>query len=57
MISAIGERCPEKINGNAYKDVNYTDHGRPNTHKVPHTHIIEIGNKIVRKKGARPYAH
>ena len=27
------------------------------TYKVPHTHIIEIGNKIDRKKGARPYAH
>lgn len=44
-------------NGNAYKDVDYTDHGRPDTHKVPHTHIIEIGNKIDRKKGAKPYAH
>ena len=44
-------------NGNAYKDVDYTDHGRPDTHKVPHTHIIEIGNKIDRKKGARPHAY
>ena len=44
-------------NGNAYKDVDYTDHGRPDTHKVPQTHIIEIGNKIDRKKGARSHAH
>lgn len=43
--------------GNAYKDVDYTDHGRPDTHKVPHTHIIEIGNKIDRKKGTKPHAH
>ncbi|MCQ2741854.1 MAG: hypothetical protein MJ239_00940 [Bacilli bacterium] len=40
-------------NGNAYKDVDYTDHGRPDTHKVPHTHIIEIGEIIDRTKGAR----
>lgn len=40
-------------NGNAYKDVDYTDHGRPDIHKVPHTHIIEIGEIIDRKKGAR----
>ncbi len=38
-------------NGNAYKDVDYTDHGAPNSHKVPHTHIIEINEKIDRKKG------
>lgn len=44
-------------NGNAYKDVDYTDHGRPDTHKVPHTHIIEIGTIIDRKKGARPHAY
>ena len=44
-------------NGNAYKDVDYTDHGRPDTHKVPHTHIIEIGEIIDRKKGAKSYAH
>lgn len=43
--------------GNAYKDVDYTDHDRPDTHKVPHTHIIEIGNIIDRKKGAKPYGH
>lgn len=35
--------------GNAYKDVDYTDHGRPDIHKVPHTRIIEIGNIINRK--------
>ncbi len=44
-------------NGNAYKDVDYTDHGRPDRHKVPHTHIIEIGNNINRKKGVLPYAN
>ncbi len=44
-------------NGNAYKDVDYTDHGRPDRHKVPHTHIIEIGNDIDRKKGVLPYAN
>src|SRR5574344_498976 len=39
-------------NGNAYKDIDYTDHGAPNTHRVPHTHdIIIIDNKIIRKKG------
>lgn len=38
-------------NGNAYKDIDYTDHGFPKTHKVPHVHIIEIGNEIERKKG------
>lgn len=43
--------------GNAYKDVDYTDHGRPDRHKVPHTHIIEIGNNIDRKKGVLPYAN
>lgn len=44
-------------NGNAYKDVDYTDHGRPDRHKIPHTHIIEIGNIIDRKKGVLPYAN
>ena len=44
-------------NGNAYKDVDYTDHGRPDRHKVPHTHIIEIGNIIDRKKGVLLYAY
>lgn len=44
-------------NGNAYKDVDYTDHGRPETHKIPHTHIIEIGDIIDRKKGAKPHAY
>lgn len=43
--------------GNAYKDVDYTDHGRPDVHKVPHTHIIEIGNVINRKKGVLPYEY
>lgn len=43
--------------GNAYKDVDYTDHGRPDTHKVPHTHKIEIGTVIDRKKGAKPHAY
>ena len=43
--------------GNAYKDVDYTDHGRPDRHKVPHTHIIEIGNNIDRKKGVLPHAN
>lgn len=43
--------------GIAYKDVDYTDHGRPDRHKVPHTHIIEIGNNIDRKKGVLPYAN
>ena len=37
--------------GNAYKDVDYTDHGTPEIHKVPHTHIIDIGTIIDRKKG------
>jgi len=45
------------INGNAYKDIDYIDHGRPDTHKVPHTHIIEINNEIDRKKGASSYAN
>lgn len=44
-------------NGNAYKDVDYTDHNRPDVHKVPHTHIIEIGNRIDRKKGVLPYGN
>lgn len=44
-------------NGNAYKDVDYDDHGRPDTHKVPHTHIIEIGTIIDRKKGVKEYAN
>lgn len=44
-------------NGNAYKDVDYTDHGRPDTHKVPHTHIIEIGVVIDRKKGAKSHVN
>ena len=43
-------------NGNAYKDVDYTDHGRPDVHKVPHTHEIKIDNGIDRKKGAKSYA-
>ena len=38
-------------NGNAYKDVDYTDHGNPNKHKVPHTHIIIIKDEIDRKEG------
>jgi len=38
-------------NGNAYKDVDYTDHGNPNKHKVPHTHIIIIKDEINRKEG------
>lgn len=42
-------------NGNAYKDVDYTDHGTPEIHKVPHTHIIDIGNIIDRKKGAKEH--
>ncbi len=42
-------------NGNAYKDVDYTDHGTPDIHKVPHTHIINIGDIIERKKGAKEY--
>jgi len=25
--------------GRAWKDVDYTDHGTPEVHKVPHTHI------------------
>lgn len=37
--------------GNAYKDVDYTDHGNPKRHKVPHTHIINIKDKIDRKRG------
>lgn len=44
-------------NGNAYKDVDYDDHGRPDRHKVPHTHIIDITNIIHRKKGVLPYAN
>ena len=46
-----------KENGDACKDVDYTDHGRLDMDKVLHTHIIEIDNKIDRKKGARPYGH
>jgi hypothetical protein len=38
-------------NGNAYKDVDYIDHGTPDVHKVPHTHIIDIGYIIDRKRG------
>lgn len=39
-------------NGIAYKDEDYTDHGRPDRHKVPHTHIIIINdNNIIRKRG------
>lgn len=41
--------------GVAYKDVDYTDHNRPDTHKNPHTHIIDVGIIIDRKKGARSY--
>ena len=40
--------------GNAYKDVDYTDHGRPDIHKVPHTHEIKITDIIERKKGVLP---
>jgi len=44
--------------GNAWKDVDYTDHGTPEIHKVPHTHIIEIiDNKIDRKRGASNYGN
>lgn len=44
------------INGNVYKDVDYTDHGTPEKHKIPHTHYIEIINgKIKRKKGAKSH--
>ncbi len=40
--------------GNAYKDVDYTDHGTPEIHKVPHTHeiIIKDGNIHKRKWGS-----
>lgn len=43
--------------GNTYKDVDYTDHERPDTHKVPHTHEIEIGIVIDRKKGTIPHVY
>ena len=42
---------------NANNDIDYTDHGRHDIHKVPHTHIIEIGTIIDRKKGVRPHAY
>ena len=42
--------------GNAYKDVDHTDHGRPDVHKVPHTHEIKITDIIDRKKGVLPNA-
>lgn len=38
-------------NGNAYKDIDYTDHGNPNRHKAPHEHIINITDIIIRKRG------
>jgi len=44
-------------NGNAYKDVDYTDHDRPDTHKVPHTHIIVNNGIIDRKKGTKSYGN
>ena len=45
-------------NGNAYKDIDYTDHGRPDKHKVPHTHnIINEDKNIYRKKGVKPYGN
>lgn len=44
--------------GKAWKDVDYTDHGTPDVHKVPHTHIIGIiDNHIDRKRGARSYGN
>lgn len=43
--------------GNAYMDVDYTDHDRPDSHKVPHTHIIEINDGINRKKGTKQYGN
>lgn len=44
--------------GRAWKDVDYTDHGTPEVHKVPHTHIINIvDNHIDRKKGAHAYGN
>lgn len=45
-------------NGNAYQDIDYTDHGRPDRHKVPHTHkIINDNESIYRKKGVKPYGY
>lgn len=43
--------------GNAYKDIDHTDHGRPDIHKVPHTHEIKITDIIERKKGVLPNAN
>jgi len=37
--------------GNAWKDIDYTDHGTPEKHKVPHTHILTIiDNHIDRRR-------
>ena len=38
--------------GKAYKDVDYTDHNRPETHKVPHTHdiVVDKDGKIISRK-------
>lgn len=45
-------------NGNAYKDVDYSDHGSPEKHKIPHTHYIEIINgHIIRKKGMKEHGN
>lgn len=40
-------------NGNAYLDIDYTNHGNSGNHSiVPHQHRITIiGNKIIREKG------
>ncbi len=42
-------------NGNAYLDIDYSNHGNPNTHPiVPHQHSITIiGNIVNRDKGVR----
>lgn len=38
----VSERYYDE-NGNAYLDIDYTDHGNPKTHpNVPHQHRIEI---------------
>ncbi len=40
-------------NGNAYLDIDYTNHGNSKQHSiVPHQHRITIiGNKVIREKG------
>lgn len=52
--SLISERYYDG-NGNAYLDIDYTNHGNSTQHPiVPHQHRITIiGSKVIREKGER----